>query len=449
MHDEGLRPMPLPRLSPRASRTAVAATLASAWPLMLVWPTAALAGEAYFQNGIGARHKALAGAGAASSMDATAVSLNPAGLATVDSQANIALSVIYLDGGFTTWGAGGFDPPGSHDSSAHWAYVPNLAATWRVDWGLVDAIALSVYGNGGVNTHYKNIANPTCGLTGVFCAGPAGIKLSQTFVSVALAKQVAPGISLGVAPIVARQTGELDGVSLFSLFSSDPANFSNRGRDESWGGGVRAGVEWKVLPGVTLGVAGTSRIAMSAFDKYRGLLAEHGDFDIPASVQAGVAVALTPGLTLMVDYRHIWFNSIASVGNASTLLGTIPAGLPNGPGFGVRDVDTVKIGLEWRHSPWLTLRAGYSYNTQPHPSRDVDLNIMTLGVVQHHISGGLQYKLTDRWDVELAAMYAPRTSVSGPELLNPFRTVEIEMSQFEFTVGAVYRFASPEPVFLK
>ena len=93
------------------------------------------------------------------------------------------------------------------------------------------------------------------------------------------------------------------------------------------------------------------------------------------------------------------------------------------------------------HSPAMTLRAGYSYNTAPIGSRDADLNIMTLGVVQHHITGGLKFQLTQKHgSSRLAAMYAPQASVSGVELGAPGRRVEIDMSQFEFTVGMVYRF---------
>ena len=44
---------------------------------------AANATEGYFQNGIGARHKAFAGAGVADSRDATATTNNPAGLVHV------------------------------------------------------------------------------------------------------------------------------------------------------------------------------------------------------------------------------------------------------------------------------------------------------------------------------------------------------------------------------
>ena len=437
--------MRLSGLSLRFSRGTLVSFLSLTVGLLTAAPsTTVLAAEAYFQNAIGAREKALAGAGVASSTDATAASLNPAGLVNVESQLNAAASFLFLNGGFSSSGTGGLDPDGHHDSNPGLTFIPNLAATWRVNWGLVDAIALTAYGNGGVNSHYGNISNPNCGgLTGVFCGGPLGVKLSQAFYSVALAKQVMPGISVGVAPILARQTGELEGVSFFSGFSSDPAHFSNQGREASWGVGVRAGIEWKVAPGVRVGVAGTPRISMSNFDKYRGLLAERGDFDIPATIQAGIAVDLRHNLTMMVDYRRIWFGSVASVGNPTTnfLLGT-PFGAPDGSGYGVRDVDVIKLGLEWRYDPKLTLRAGYSYNTAPIGSRDVDLNIMTLGIVQHHLTGGLKYQVTRNWDVEVAAMYAPRATVTGTELGAPLRNVEIEMSQFEFTVGAVYRFGS-------
>ena len=57
---------------------------------------------------------------------------------------------------------------------------------------------------------------------------------------------------------------------------------------------------------------------MSKFDRYRGLLAEQGDFDIPGTIQAGVAFDVMPNLTLMADYKRIWFSSIAPVGNPST-----------------------------------------------------------------------------------------------------------------------------------
>jgi len=420
--------------------------LAAIWLLVALAP--AMATEGYLVNGVGARNKALAGAGVASSKDATAASLNPAGLVNVENQINVSVSALELNGGFSSSGTGGLDPDGHHNSDAGLVIIPNFAASWRVNWGIFDVVGLTAYANGGVNTRYKDITNGNCGGfgggSGVFCGGPMGIELEQAFYSIAFAKTIMPGVSIGVAPIVAKQTGKIQGAGLFAGFSIDPDNFSNRGTDESWGAGARGGIEWAAAPWLRFGVAGNTVIHMQNFDKYRGLLAEQGGFDIPATIQAGVAIDLRPGLTMMLDYKRIWFGSIASVNNPSTNFnfGAGDFGADDGAGFGVQDVDVIKFGLEWRQSPALTLRAGYSYNTAPIGSRDADLNIMTLGVVQHHITGGLKYQLTPSLDLELAAMYAPHASVDGVELGAPGRQVHIEMSQFEFTAGVVYRFGN-------
>ena len=417
------------------------------WLAAVLASTTAMATEGYVVNGVGARSKALAGAGVADSKDATAASLNPAGLVNVPSQINAAVSVLKLNGGFSSGGGFGIDPEGHHESDNGLLVIPNLAATWRVNWGLVDAVALTAYANGGVSTRYKDIVNPGCALlgggSGVFCGGRLGVELEQTFYSIAFAKTIMPGVSVGLAPIVAKQTGKIDGVGAFAGSSIDNTNFSNRGTDESWGAGARGGIEWAAAPWLRFGVAGNTVIQMQNFDRYRGLLAERAAFDIPATIQAGVAIDLRPGLTFMADYKRIWFSSIAAVNNPSTNLEIGKQfGADDGAGFGVKDVDVIKFGLEWRQSPQLTLRAGYSYNTAPIGSRDADLNIMTLGVVQHHITAGLKYQLTQNLDLELAAMYAPHASVSGQELIFNTRQVEIEMSQFEFTAGVVYRFGN-------
>jgi len=429
---------------PGQRRPAALLSVGIAAALLSVSVPAAHAAEGYMQNAVGARSKALAGAGVANSTDATAAALNPAGLTGVGTQITTSTSFFNLRGGFSSTGSGGFTADGKHTSEADWLVIPNFAANWRVNWGLADAVALTVYGNGGVMSQYGNMPSVTCtnnGLSnGVYCGGPMGVSMNQTFISVAMAKQIAPGLSVGIAPILARQTMKVDGLSTFSGFSSDATHFTNRGTDEAWGGGVRAGFEWKVAPGVKFAVAGNSRIYMQAFNEYRGLFAEQGRIDAPATVQAGVSVDVRPDLTLMLDYKRIWYSSIAALNKTSTTTGAVFFGRDNGPGFGLQDLDIFKVAMEWRANKLLTLRAGYSYNTAPFKSQDADLTTMHLGLVQHHLTAGLKVAVSERMDLELAGMYAPRASLSGPELLNPNRTLHIDASQFEVTVGAVYRF---------
>jgi long-chain fatty acid transport protein len=364
-------------------------------------------------------------------------------------------------------GAPAFTPNGRIESDNPLFIIPNMAVSYRLNWSLIDVVGFTVYGNGGMNTNYRPnrpAGSTPCpalgqdGIGGVFCGGPTGVNLQQAFVSIAAAKTIMPGLSIGVAPILARQQFEGEGMRAFGIFSTDPRNLSNAGTDVSYGGGVRAGIEWAIASGFRLGVAGNSRIYMQEFDKYRGLFAEQGDFDIPASLQAGVSVDLLPSLTFSADYKRIWYGSIAAIANPQSAIagcnptgatpgvGTGCLGADDGAGFGWKDVDVVKLGLEWRASPIWTLRAGYSYNTNPVTKENVTFNILAPGVVQHHVTAGAQVKVSSKIDVEVAGMIAPENSVIGDHFRHPAfgplgagHTTKIGMDQAEVTVGLKYK----------
>jgi long-chain fatty acid transport protein len=400
----------------------------------------ASATDGYFQYGYGARQKALGGAGVADSRDATAAALNPAGLVHAPTELTVSGTL------FSPWREFSVSDPGggSFDSKGNYFPVPNLAFTYR-NHGLsfVDVIGVTVYGNGGMNTEYAGGASGAAG----FGAGRLGIDLEQAFLSIAFAKTLAPGLSVGVAPILARQAIKIEGLQNFaSPASSDPDHVTNQGTDVSWGGGVRAGIEWALAPQFRIGVAGNSRIYTHEFERYRGLFAEQGDFDIPASLQAGVAFDATPNLTLLADYKRIWYSTIASVSNPQTNFFTSQLGNANGAGFGWKDIDIIKVGAEWRNLGNLTLRAGYSYNTSPLQPRDVAFNILAPATVQHHITGGFEYVWSRDLSFEAAGAYVPEANISGSDFGG--RTVELSMHQWEATVGLKYRFGQ-EPAPLK
>lgn len=441
--------------------------------------TPAFATDGYFSNGFGARQKALAGAGVADGKDATTISLNPAGLTNVGTEASMSMTVFSPRREYNGDANPGFTPNGTVESGNNWFYIPNMALSYRLAPGsLVDVIGVQMYGNGGMNTDYPAVPSATCaGLlagfgmgtgSGTFCGGKTGVNLQQALLSIAFAKAFG-NISVGVAPTIARQTIEIEGLQLFNLFSNSPGYVSNNGTNSSWGGGVRAGLEWKVMPGVRVGVAGNTPMWMTNFKEYKGLFADNGSFDIPASMQAGIAYDVNPALTVMFDYRHIWYGSVGGIANPSTniincALGGGPGGLnsssclggANGVGFGWSDVDVFKFGVEYKMNPALTLRAGYAYNTAALSSRDVMFNILAPATVQHHITGGLEYKYDRNWSFELAGAYVPRVHVSGPELAiptpigvlgNPAHKIDVSMEQFEVTFGVKYKFGGVEPAY--
>lgn len=452
--------------------------LAIAATAVLSFAAPASATEGYAAIGFGARHKALGGAGVADSRDATAAALNPAGLVHVGDEFVFSVSAFNPERGFTTDSTGSlFGFAGEVESDKPWFFIPNMAYNTRAFANpFFDSLAFSVVGNGGMNTKYTTFANPSpfcvgngTPQQGPFCTGSAGINLLQMVMSVAMAKQIAPGIAVGVAPMFALQGFEARGVGLFNGFTSAGTSISGDGfSDWGYGFGVRGGIELSPMQNVRIGVSGTSPIYMSDMNNYTGFFAEQGGFDIPASLQVGFAVDVSPALTFMFDWRHIWFSSIDSVGNPmSNLLQCDKFANPanpgnqfclggnNGPGFGWKDVDAFKFGVEYRANENLTLRGGYAYNTQPITSDNVTFGVLAPAVTQHHITGGLAYNIGGGYTLELAGMYAPTVSVTGPEFFDRFtnfdgngqtQNVKLEMHQYEFTVGLKYKWDEPAPL---
>ena len=130
----------------------------------------------------------------------------------------------------------------------------------------------------------------------------------------------------------------------------------------------------------------------------------------------GVAFAPNSQWTLAADYTRIAYSKVAAVGGPSSA--PAPLGAGNGPGFGWRDVDVIKLGAAYRMSPALTLRVGFNHGTNPVRPQDVTFNILAPGVVKNHASAGFTYGISNNSEISGALMVAQRVSVSGPSLFN-------------------------------
>src|SRR5690606_32077579 len=113
---------------------------------------------------------------------------------------------------------------------------------------------VSVYGNAGMNTDYSGGEvsaasacagfNPQPGPYYLLCGnGKPGVDLMQLMIAPYVSWQFTPGHSVGLAPIIAYQRFEAQGLQAFDnpMLSTSPGNVTNRGHDDSWGVGVRVG----------------------------------------------------------------------------------------------------------------------------------------------------------------------------------------------------------------
>jgi long-chain fatty acid transport protein len=331
-------------------------------------------------------------------------------------------------------------PNGEFDSDNELFPIPNFGVSYRLND--VSSVGFALYGNGGMNTEWEGMAHPGGGF-GVFAGGRAGVDLSQTFLQPSYAYRIFDGLSVGVAPIIAIQAFEAKGLSQFAFVSEDSANLTNNDHDISYGFGGRIGFQFAPIDSVKIGGAYQFRTYMTEFDKYAGLFAEQGDFDIPPAMQVGISWKPIDEVTLLFDYRHIWYGDIAAVSNPgpTSMPDMMARGLGgnDGVGFGWEDVNIFKFGAQWEVDEDWTLRAGYAYGDNPITSSEVLFNILAPGVIEHHITGGLSYKVSENSTLNVGAFYAPSSSVSGPNPLSG-QTIELEMSQFEFSVGWGWKF---------
>jgi long-chain fatty acid transport protein len=412
--------------------------------------SAASATNGYFAHGYSVKNKALAGAGTALPLDSLAASNNPAGMVFVGQRADVGISFFNPNRQYTVTGAAPSTPGslalGTVESNSDWFIIPSLGANWMLNKD--SSAGVSIYGNGGMNTDYD---------TATYAGGtsPTGVDLAQLFVVPSYALKVHPKHSFGIGVIGAYQTFEAQGLEGFAGVSQDPDNLTNNGHDNSYGYGARVGYLGEVLPGLFFGASYQTKIYMSKFDDYAGLFAEDGDFDIPANWSAGLAYEPVPELTFVFDVQQIFYSDVDSVGNDfsgfNTCYGTVVAtgsagnseqclGGDDGIGFGWNDMTVYKFGIQWQSSPDWTWRAGYSYGEQPIPDSEVLFNIVAPGVIEEHITGGLSKTIGGNQEFNFALMYALENAVSGSNPQDPSQTIELQMNQWEITVGYSWMF---------
>jgi long-chain fatty acid transport protein len=386
---------------------------------------AGLAGSAYatngyFSHGYGMKAKGMGGAATATHDDAFFGANNPAAAAFAGNRIDLGVDVFSprREASRTGGDGGAFFPNNfSVDSDSNYFLIPEFGYNRMMNNNL--ALGVTVYGNGGMNTDYPA---STPNLLGG--AGSLGVDLMQLIVAPTAAFKVNANHSIGVSPLLGYQRFKAEGLQAFAMISTDPtgATVTNAGYDDAFGYGVRVGYMGKITPTVTVGAAYASKMRFEEFDKYKGLFAEQGDFDIPSNFNLGVAWQATPAVKVALDYQRINYTDVKSVSNPSTNF--FPCfggdstngclGLSNGAGFGWDDIDVLKLGVEYKYSQTLTVRAGWNHGDNPISPRDVEFNIIAPGVIKDHVTLGFTYTTASGNELSMAYMHGFKNDVSGP-----------------------------------
>lgn len=168
---------------------------------------------------------------------------------------------------------------------------------------------------------------------------------------------------------------------------------------------------------ITLGAMYSSRIRMGKLKRYRNLLANRGEFDIPERYGIGVAWRPTADIVIAADVMRVKWGDLESLANAL---------ISAEPGFGWRSQTLARVGVSWQAAPSLALRTGFSHGQQIVSSANATLNYLAPVTPRKHFTLGATYALST--DSELSFMYA-RAFGSEVKGSGPSSGIAVDMSQ--------------------
>lgn len=384
--------------------------------LIVLLSVRALATDGYFSIGYGVKQLGQGGAGVALPQDGLAAATNPAGMVFVGDRFDFGLTWFRPIRGASIIGSEDPALDGNFDGSRKKSFfIPELGYNHLFSPRL--SIGLSAYGNGGMNTAYTT-AIP------LFSANPtfrAGVDLQQLFVSPTVAFKANPHNAFGLALNIGYQKFAAQGLENFEApgFSTSPGNLTELGFSNSFGAGVRVGWLGTVTQALSVGATFQTKTYMQKLDKYKGLFAEQGGFDIPANVAGGVAFKVVSKATLLFDVERIFYGQVSSIADPDFPDPPTQLGANNGPGFGWHDINAEKLGFDFKAGSNWMLRTGFNHSGLPFDASQNFFNILAPAVVQNHLTVGATWGFGNDKEINIAFQHAFAKKFDGVNSIPP------------------------------
>lgn len=322
------------------------------------------------------------------------------------------------------------------------AYRPEDDSPWTFGFG--------IFAVGGFGVNYPaSTTNPI--LTPQF---PNGIGLGSIF-SQFQVLEIAPQVSCQLTDHLAVGLGpalDLASLQLNPAVFASPDNANGNGfatypsgtnTHYEWGFGVEGGVYYTLDGGWRLGASVKSP---RWFEKFRYQSADQlgnprslsFNLDLPMIVSAGLAYSGFNRWILGLDTHYIDYantNGFRSSGFDAT-------GAAQGVGW--NSIWAIAVGAQYQILDALSLRLGYSFNSNPIDSNVASMNVASPLIVQNILSAGFSYNVTDSFSLSLAYLHVFENSSTGPIItaagVIPGSSVTSVVSADSLVIGGTVRF---------
>jgi long-chain fatty acid transport protein len=420
--------------------------------------------------GFSAESTALAGAGQVAVADTSALNTNPGALSLIqgtrfDVTAGFIQAFLHHSDVFGNTNVGG-------QNNAY--AIGNLGVATRLSSLPGLTIGAGIFTHGGFGSDYRNLR------TAFGTQDAASSFFRYLKFAIGLSYEATDKLSFGIAPSIGYSDVSLrlfPGTSVlpspglpngFAGFNIRDTCARNGGLGALGGDcpsdvvfAVKVGAMYRALPWLTVGATYTSPVSFNYTGGQATLNFSSfglGTVNYDASVtgikwpqQVDVSMAAKPTEQFMVALTTSWINW-ASINTVD-----ITATNPNNPlapaqvnlsiPFNWKDQVVIALGVSysvlqessWANKDRLVLRAGYNYSNNPVPKET--LSPLWPLINEHHFSGGIGFRFTERWAYDFTGLYAPKRSVTYTNSTLPFGPNATEsISGYLITNTLSYRF---------
>ena len=394
-------------------------------------------------RGIGAVNAGMSGVATATPVDAIgALQWNPATISALDSsEMSFGSGLIMADSSVssgvnlpTPYGA--MSMSGTTESDAGTIPAPYMGMVMKNPENPF-TLGFSLSAIGGAQANYPSdptnpVLNENIGI------GRVSSKVELFQMSPTVSYQLTEQISVGFAPTVAiaRLIAE---PMFFGPQDSNGDWGKGAGTRYVWGGGFQGGLYIKGNNGFNYGISYKSKQYVEDFE-YNVVVdgqpkVAKFKLEYPAIYSAGISYDGFQGTIIGVDCRYFDYeNAKGFSDHGYNADGSIK-------GLGWDSCFSVATGIQRELNPYLTVRGGYCFNTNPISDEVALTNVPCPLIIQHTASVGATLTTPDRWQFHVAYAHAFENSVRG-ELspMLPGSYVENTASAHELTFGIAKKF---------
>ncbi|HEX4963736.1 MAG TPA: outer membrane protein transport protein [Thermoanaerobaculia bacterium] len=386
--------------------------------LLLLAAPAVWAGDGHNLHGIGAVNSAMGGAGVALPIDTLGgLLLNPA-LAVGMEGSHFAFSAEYnqaknaVESTVTIPTPGGpLKISGRTDEAGDRALIPAFGFVHHTR-GSNFAYGIGFLGLAGFGADYpQDSTNP------ILAPQPQGFgRVYSNYqllkVPTVLSWQLSDAFSFGLSLNAAYATLTANPAGFATPDCSGPAGpcfVPSVNADSAWGYGIGAGIRYKLTPTWSLGASYNTKTKFQDF-QWNSVVANPNlptfgtarkiklRLDMPA--QAVVGLGWTPSDRLAIALDEKWINYEKTAGFEDIL--------------GFKDIKVSEIGLQYKATGIVSLRAGYNKSQNPIPADRTFFTIETPAIFRTHYTAGLGLKVSDIMNLDVAYYHVPENQITGP-----------------------------------